>query len=153
MDLLANFLWGQKLSCNAFILLLYYNTQHGFQGLPISHACMTRRGKELGTTMRYTWGIVIMANQFPPDMRSIRSFSLTVFGAPYMSISGNWNWASFALGDGRYPFNELLCRMLIRDIDVSYNFLALVVRRSDNTLHWINICPVDNAYILPQLIR
>ena len=35
--------------------------------------------------------------------------------------------------------------MLIRDIDVSYNFLVLVVRRSDNTLHWINLYPVDNS--------
>ena len=35
--------------------------------------------------------------------------------------------------------------MLIRDIDVSYNFLAPVVRRSDSTLHWINLYPVDNA--------
>ena len=24
-------------------------------------------------------------------------------------------------------------------------FLALVVRRSDNTIHWINLYPVDNA--------
>ena len=77
VDLLANFLWGQKLSCNAFILLLHYNTQHGFKGLAISYACMARKGKGLGTTMRYTWGIVFMANQFPRGMRSIRSFSLT----------------------------------------------------------------------------
>ena len=65
--------------------------------------------RSLGTTMRYTWGIVIMANQFPPDMRSIRSFSLTACAFSSTPTckreDGFWcpihvdiwiNWASFA---------------------------------------------------------
>ena len=35
--------------------------------------------------------------------------------------------------------------MLKRDIDVSDNLYAPVVRRSDNTIYWINLYPVDNA--------
>ena len=99
-----------------------------------------------------------MANQFPRGMRSIRSFSLTACAfsnkPTFKRVDSFWcpihvdirklKLSKFCLGRWQIPL-QLLCRMLIRDIDVSYNFLVLVVRRSDNTLHWINLYPVDNS--------
>ena len=65
----------QMIDQQRFDLTFNYSTQHGSQGLAVCHSNMTRRGNGLGTTMRYSRGIFLMANRLPPDIRSFRSFS------------------------------------------------------------------------------